>query len=116
MAEEMKDHVKLETRQSFLKEKQRNLESHREILQDMCKEIVETRVVHLAEVDQKIQSLETQLAGLQELRKEVEKTREGHLAELNQRIQSITEEINACRNELLEIADLQVELQATTKE
>ena len=67
MAEEVKDHVKLETRQSFLKEKQRNLESHREILQDMCKEIVETRVVHLAEVDQKIQSLETQLEGLQDL-------------------------------------------------
>ena len=86
MTEEVKDQVKLETRQSFLflEEKQRTLESHLEGLQDHRKEVVETTEHHLAEVDEKMQS--------------------------------ITEEIDACRNELLKIADQQVELQATTTE
>ena len=57
MAEEVKDRVKLETRQSFLEEKQRTLESNLEGLQGHRKEVVETRGHHLAEVDQKIQSI-----------------------------------------------------------
>ena len=57
MAEEVKDRVKLETRQSFLKEKQRALESNLEGLQRHRKEVVETRDRHLAEVDEKIQSI-----------------------------------------------------------
>ena len=83
MAEEVKDRVKLETRQSFLKEKQRTLESN--------------------------------LEGLQRHRKEVVETRDRHLAEVDEKIQSITEEIDACRNELSKIADLQAELQVTTE-
>ena len=83
MSEEVKDRVKLETRQSFLEEKQRTLESNLEGLQGHRKEVVETRDRHLAEVDEKIQS--------------------------------ITEEIDACRNELSKIADLQAELQTTTE-
>ncbi len=55
MAEEVKDRVKLETRQSFLEEKQRTLESNLEGLQGHRKEVVETRDRHLAEVDEKIQ-------------------------------------------------------------
>ena len=57
MAEEVKDRVKLETRQSFLKEKRRTLESNLEGLQRHRKEVVETRDRHLAEVDEKIQSI-----------------------------------------------------------
>lgn len=57
MAEEVKDRVKLETRQSFLEEKQRTLESNLEGLQGHRKEVVETRDRHLAEVDEKIQQL-----------------------------------------------------------
>ena len=83
MAEEVKDRVKLETRKSFLKEKQRTLESN--------------------------------LEGLQRHRKEVVETRDRHLAEVDEKIQSITEEIDACRNELSKIADLQAELQVTTE-
>ena len=83
MAEEVKDRVKLETRQSFLKEKQRTLESN--------------------------------LEGLQRHRKEVVETRDRHLAEVDEKIQSITEEIDACRDELSKIADLQAELQVTTE-
>ena len=83
MSVEVKDRVKLETRQSVLEEKQRTLESSLEGLQGHRKEVVETRDRHLAEVDEKIQS--------------------------------ITEEIDACRNELSKIADLQAELQTTTE-
>lgn len=83
MAEEVKDRVKLETRQSFLKEKQRTLESN--------------------------------LEGLQRHRKEVVETGDRHLAKVDEKIQSITEEIDACRNELSKIADLQAELQVTTE-
>lgn len=84
MAEEVKDRVRLETRQSVFEEKQRTLESNLEGLQGHRKKVVETREHHLAEVDEKIQS--------------------------------ITEEIDAYRNELSKIADLQAELQAATKE
>ena len=45
---EVNEQVKLETRQSFLEEKQRTLESHLEGLQGHRKEVVETRERHLA--------------------------------------------------------------------
>ncbi len=116
MTEETKNQFKIElqTRQSSLKDRERDLETHLAWAQSFRKEVVETRDSHLVEVDQRMQSIETDLMRLKDHRKEVVETRDRALAEVDQKIQSITEEINACRNELLEIADLQ--LQATTKE
>ena len=80
---------------------------------DQFKTELETRQSSL---EDKQRALETHLSWAQSFRKEVVETRDRALAEIDEKIQFLTEQIDACRNELSKNADLQAELQATTKE